>query len=217
MQNQRGCFITLEGLDGAGKSTHVQWLVDRLRDKGLQVLSTREPGGTELGERLRDILLSYDMHAKTEALLMFAARCEHVIQVILPALQQGTWVVCDRYTDASYAYQGGGRQLGSEAVQQLESWALNGLEPDRSWLFDVPLDVARQRLASARAPDRFEKEGAAFFERTRKAYHERVNTQPERLWLIDSTLPIEAIRKQLDAQIDSLVLHWQTRVTGSTA
>lgn len=211
---QRGCFITLEGLDGAGKSTHVQWLVDRLRDKGLPVLSTREPGGTALGEQLRDLLLSCAMQAKTEALLMFAARCEHVNQVILPALQQGTWVVCDRYTDASYAYQGGGRQLGSGAVQVLEDWTLDGLQPDCSWLFDVPLAVARERLASAREPDRFEQEGAAFFERTRQAYHERVAQQPQRLRRLDSTLPIEQVRNELGAQLDELVQQWSTHPAG---
>ncbi len=211
---QRGCFITLEGLDGAGKSTHVQWLVDRLHDKGLSVLSTREPGGTELGERLRDLLLNCAMQAKTEALLMFAARCEHVNQVILPALRQGTWVVCDRYTDASYAYQGGGRQLGSSAVQVLENWALDGLQPDCSWLFDVPLAVARERLTSAREPDRFEQEGAAFFERTRQAYHERVAQQPQRLRPLDSTLPIDEIRGVLGAQLDELVRQWPTHPAG---
>jgi dTMP kinase len=209
MQNRRGCFITLEGLDGAGKSTHVQWLVDQLKDRGFEVVSTREPGGTDLGERLRELLLSCDMHVRTEALLMFAARCEHVHSVILPALERGAWVVCDRFTDASYAYQGGGRQLGEQAVRVLENWALDGLEPDRSWLFDVPLAVARERLSAARLPDRFEQEEAAFFERTRQAYHERAAQQPERLHIIDSTLPVQAIRVQLEAEIDMLVRSWK--------
>jgi dTMP kinase len=190
MQNRRGCFITLEGLDGAGKSTHVQWLVDQLKDRGFEVVSTREP-------------------VRTEALLMFAARCEHVHSVILPALERGAWVVCDRFTDASYAYQGGGRQLGEQAVRVLENWALDGLEPDRSWLFDVPLAVARERLSAARLPDRFEQEEAAFFERTRQAYHERAAQQPERLHIIDSTLPVQAIRVQLEAEIDMLVRSWK--------
>jgi len=215
MRNRRGCFITLEGLDGAGKSTHVQWLVSQLRNKGLEVVSTREPGGTDLGERLRELLLSCDMNVKTEALLMFAARCEHVQSVILPALERGAWVVCDRFTDASYAYQGGGRQLGEQAVRTLEDWTLEGLEPDRSWLFDVPLAVARERLSAARLPDRFEQEEAAFFERTRQAYHERASQQPERLHMIDSTLPIDTIRELLGAEIDSLVRSWKAERQGS--
>jgi dTMP kinase len=140
---------------------------------------------------------------------MFAARCEHVHSVILPALERGAWVVCDRFTDASYAYQGGGRQLGEQAVRVLENWALDGLEPDRSWLFDVPLAVARERLSAARLPDRFEQEEAAFFERTRQAYHERAAQQPERLHIIDSTLPVQAIRVQLEAEIDMLVRSWK--------
>lgn len=209
MQIQRGCFITLEGLDGAGKSTHVQWLVECLRSSGLPVLSTREPGGTELGERLRELLLSCPMSAKTEALLMFAARSEHTSQVILPALEQGVWVVCDRYTDASFAYQGGGRQLGAESVRTLEDWTLSGLQPDRTWLFDVPLDVARARLASAREPDRFEQEGSAFFERTRQAYHARASQQPQRLHIIDSTLAIDVIREQLTGEVNALVAQWR--------
>ncbi|NYT36708.1 dTMP kinase [Allopusillimonas soli] len=208
MEPQRGCFITLEGLDGAGKSTHVQWLVEHLRASGRQVLSTREPGGTALGEQLRDILLHTPMEVHTETLLMFAARSEHTRTVILPALRQGIWVVCDRYTDASYAYQGGGRGLGAAAIQQLELWALEGLAPDRSWLFDVPLDVARQRLSAAREPDRFERQGAAFFERTRQAYLVRAAEQPERLRIIDSTQTIDDIRGQLASELNALIAAW---------
>src|SRR5690606_20494820 len=169
MHTQHGCFITLEGLDGAGKSTHIDWLVEYLRSHGMQVVSTREPGGTVLGEQLRTAVLTEPMHLKTETLLMFAARCEHIETVIKPALADGQWVVCDRFTDATYAYQGGGRQLGARAVEVLEQWVHPDLQPDRTWLFDVPLDIARERLARAREPDRFEREEAAFFERTRQA------------------------------------------------
>ncbi|KAA0911021.1 dTMP kinase [Pusillimonas sp. ANT_WB101] len=212
----RGCFISLEGLDGAGKSTHVPWLVDQLKARGLPVLCTREPGGTPLGEQLRQILLETSMHLKTETLLMFAARCEHVNSVILPALEAGQWVVCDRFTDASYAYQGGGRQLGKSAVHVLEQWAIPGIQPDRTWLFDVPLEVARERLARSRQLDRFEQEGEAFFERTRQAYHQRVQQQPHRFHLVDSTLPIEVVRSRLAAEIDALVSRHDRDIEGDT-
>jgi dTMP kinase len=209
MQNRRGCFITLEGLDGAGKSTHVQWLVDEIRGRGLPVVATREPGGTALGEALRAIMLEQSMHLKTETLLMFAARCEHIEQVIEPALARGDWVVCDRYTDASYAYQGGGRGLGAQPIRALEQWVHPGLQPDRTWLFDVPLEVARGRLAGMREPDRFERENGAFFERTRQAYHERARQCPQRIRIIDSTRPIEAVRRGLAADLQGLLQAWQ--------
>ncbi|MBF6615918.1 dTMP kinase [Pollutimonas thiosulfatoxidans] len=205
MDVQRGCFITLEGLDGAGKSTHIEWLVDQLGQRGLSVIATREPGGTALGEALRELLLHRPMHLKSETLLMFAARCEHVETVIKPALAAGKWVVCDRFTDATYAYQGGGRQLGATAVAALEHWVHADLQPDRSWLFDVPLEVARERLARTRDLDRFEQEGAAFFERTRQAYHDRVAQHPERILIVDSTLPIARIREGLCEDIDALL------------
>ncbi|CUR75541.1 Thymidylate kinase [Achromobacter xylosoxidans] len=156
----RGRFITLEGVDGAGKSTHTEWIAEFLRGQGLEVVSTREPGGTPLGEKLRALVLTDPMGLDTETLLMFAARCEHLHQVIEPALARGAWVVCDRYTDATYAYQGGGRGLGAERVAALETWMQAG-RPDRTWLFDVPLEVARARAwptpasrtaSSAKAP-----------------------------------------------------------------
>ncbi len=205
MHVQRGCFITLEGLDGAGKSTHVQWLVEQLRDRGLPVLSTREPGGTILGEQLRQLVLTQAMDLKTETLLMFAGRCEHLETVIKPALRAGKWVVCDRFTDATYAYQGGGRQLGDSRIGALEQWVHADLQPDRTWLFDVPLAVARERLKHTRDLDRFEQEGDAFFERTRHAYHEQARKHPQRMRIIDSTVSIDAVRRNLAAQIDELV------------
>lgn len=205
MQKQRGCFITLEGVDGAGKSTHVQWVVQQLRAHGLSVVSTREPGGTALGEAVRNMVLTQPMALKTETLLMFAARCEHIHTVINPAIDQGQWVVCDRFTDASYAYQGGGRGLGYDAIHTLETWVHPGLQPDCTWLFDVPLAVARQRLAKSREPDRFEREGAAFFERTRQAYHEQAARNPARMHIIDSSQGIDAIRAELSRQITALV------------
>lgn len=200
----RGRFITLEGVDGAGKSTHTDWIADFLRAQGVEVVSTREPGGTPLGEKLRALVLTDTMGLDTETLLMFAARCEHARQVIEPALARGAWVVCDRYTDATYAYQGGGRGLGAERVAVLEQWMQAG-QPDRTWLFDVPLDVARARLANAREPDRFEREGAAFFERTRTAYHERAKADPNRIHVIDATQSIAQIRTELEAGLRALL------------
>lgn len=200
----RGRFITLEGVDGAGKSTHTEWIAEFLRGQGLEVVSTREPGGTPLGERLRALVLTDPMGLDTETLLMFAARCEHLHQVIEPALARGAWVVCDRYTDATYAYQGGGRGLGAARVAALETWMQAG-RPDRTWLFDVPLEVARARLADAREPDRFEREGVAFFERTRAAYQARAAAEPDRIRVIDSTRAIAAIRAELEAGLRELV------------
>jgi len=200
----RGRFITLEGVDGAGKSTHAAWLADTLRAMGHTVVATREPGGTPLGEALRGLVLSESMTLDTETLLMFAARCEHLAQVIEPALARGDWVVCDRYTDATYAYQGGGRQLGADRVAVLEQWMRPALQPDRTWLFDVPLELARARLANARQPDRFEREGAAFFERTRAAYHARAAAHPDRIRIVDSSRPVEQVRAQLLAELQAL-------------
>ncbi|MVW79916.1 dTMP kinase [Bordetella sp. 02P26C-1] len=200
----RGRFITLEGVDGAGKSTHTDWIADKLRSQGHRVVTTREPGGTPLGETLRGLVLTEPMTLETETLLMFAARCEHVAQVIEPALAAGEWVVCDRYTDATYAYQGGGRQLGVERVAVLEQWMQPSLQPDLTLLFDVPLEIARARLADAREPDRFEREGAAFFERTRAAYHARVQAQPQRVRVVDSSRSIDEIRVQLENELRSL-------------
>lgn len=200
----RGRFITLEGVDGAGKSTHTEWIAEFLRGQGVEVVSTREPGGTPLGEKLRTLVLNDQMGLDTETLLMFAARCEHARQVIEPALARGAWVVCDRYTDASYAYQGGGRGLGAERVAVLEDWMRAG-RPDRTWLFDVPLEVARARLADAREPDRFEREGAAFFERTREAYHARAKAEPGRIRVVDSTRTIAQIRAELEAGLRELL------------
>jgi len=196
--------MTLEGVDGAGKSTHTDWLVGQLRAGGVAVLATREPGGTPLGERLRDIVLAEPMTLATETLLMFAARSEHVARVIAPALAAGTWVVCDRYTDATYAYQGGGRELGAARIAALEA-SLDLPEPDVTWLFDVPLAVAQARMGARGEPDRFEREGAAFFARTRAAYRARASAAPERIRVIDATRSVAAIRTELAAQLQALM------------
>jgi dTMP kinase len=207
----RGLFLTLEGVDGAGKSTHVQWLVDQLAERGVPVVCTREPGGTKLGEKLRALLLHEAMSLECETLLMFAARAEHLQTVIVPALQAGQWVVCDRFTDATFAYQGGGRELGVERIAALEQWVHPGLQPDCTWLFDVPLAVARERLDRTREQDRFEQEADAFFQRTRAVYLARAQQQPARIQRVDATQTIEQIREQLSRQLDQLVT--QRRLT----
>ena len=205
MTMKRGLFLTLEGVDGAGKSTHVQWLVDTLVGLGQPVLCTREPGGTPIGEKLRTLLLHDAMTLECETLLMFAARAEHVRAVIEPALAAGTWVVCDRFTDATFAYQGGGRELGIERIEALERWVHPGLQPDITWLFDVPLEVARERLNRTRDKDRFEQEADAFFLRTRQVYLERAAQQARRFRVVDSTQPIDSIRAQLHRELVRLV------------
>lgn len=194
----RGCFITLEGLDGAGKSTHISWIGQILRSAGVDLLCTREPGGTPLGEELRDLLLNRAMDVRTETLLMFAARNEHWQTRIRPALERGQWVLCDRYTDASYAYQGGGRELGSEAIGTLEDWVQQGQNPDCTVLFDVSLEVSRERLGRGRQQaDRFEREDTAFFERTRQAYLDRVAAEPGRFHVVDSSRDVAEVRADI--------------------
>lgn len=201
----RGKFITFEGIDGAGKSSHVEWLAEQVRQQGHVVHVTREPGGTQLGEKLRELLLNEAMHLETETLLMFAARREHLAQVIEPALSRGEWVVCDRFTDATFAYQGGGRGLDRGKLQQLEHWVHEEIQPDLTLLFDLPLDVARERIALAsRVLDRFEQERADFHERVRQAYIDRANHNPSRIRVINAQRSIEDIRKSLEEIISSL-------------
>lgn len=203
---KRGQFITLEGIDGAGKSSHVTWLADYLGQKGLTVLTTREPGGTPLGEKLRGLLLSEPMHLETEALLMFAARREHVAQVIEPALAAGTWVICDRFTDATYAYQGGGRGLDRGKIVALEQWVHGHLQPDLTLLFDLPCEVARQRIALAtRELDRFELEKAQFHDQVRHAYLERAASHGQRIKILSSDQPLAAIRESIQALLAPLL------------
>jgi dTMP kinase len=195
----RGRFISFEGIDGAGKSTQHAWLVDRLRAQGRQVVATREPGGTPLGEKLRSLLLSEPMHLETEALLMFAARREHLVQVIEPALARGDWVVCDRFVDASFAYQGGGRGLEWAKLERLAEWVLGSLRPDLTLIFDAPVAVAQQRLhAASNSPDRFEQEQAEFFERVRAAYLRIARENPLRVRVIDATRSMDSINKELE-------------------
>lgn len=202
--NRTAKFITFEGVDGAGKSTHLAWFADMLRERGHDVLVTREPGGTPLGERLREILLSQPMRAETEALLMFAARLEHVEEVIRPALRRGAWVLSDRFSDASFAYQGGGRGVPAAKLEILEQWVHDGFQPDLTILFDVPVEVARQRLSANAALDRFEQEKGVFFEKVRQAYLERCRKMPGRFALIDAALPPDRVKDELKVILSSI-------------
>jgi dTMP kinase len=192
-----GKFITFEGVDGAGKSTHIASFADTLRQHGKTVITTREPGGTVLGERLRALLLHEPMDLETEALLMFAARREHLAQVIVPALTRGDWVISDRFTDATFAYQGGGRGMSLDKLSQLEQWVHGDLQPDLTLLFDVPLEVARERLQRTRDLDKFEQEQDDFFVRVRQVYLRRAEAFPHRIRVIDSTRPIADISREL--------------------
>ena len=208
MQPARGRFITLEGIDGAGKSTHVAWIREFLESRAPRVLATREPGGTPLGETLRELLLHHEMTHDSEALLMFASRREHLEQVIRPALSRGEWVLCDRFTDATYAYQGGGHGVDVKRIRELEAWVHGDCMPDRTLLFDVPTQVSRERLArnerEGRELDKFERERATFFERVRAAYLERAGDEPRRFRVIDSSQPIEGVRAKLAAALKDL-------------
>ena len=199
-------FITLEGIDGAGKSTQLPAIEAALRRRGIEFIVTREPGGTSLGEALREILLHQDMSPETEALLMFASRSEHLSKVIGPALEKGIWVISDRFTDASFAYQGGGRGLDYEKLAELEEWVQGGFQPDLTLLFDLPVEIARQRLMKNANLDRFEHEREAFFERVRRAYLERAARFPERFFLIDSGASLQEINVKLEESISTICL-----------
>jgi dTMP kinase len=198
-------FISFEGIDGAGKSTHIQFVADLLAEHGKTVVSSREPGGTAVGEALRALLLHEKMHLETEALLMFASRREHIAQVIAPALARGDWVISDRFTDASFAYQGGGRGLSLAKLDALEAWVHADLQPDLTLLFDVPLDVARARLDATRTLDKFEQEQADFFAACRDEYLRRAAQFPERIMVIDSTRTIAQIQAHLRTIVETLL------------
>ncbi len=200
-----GKFISFEGIDGAGKSTHIDFVADFLRARGKTVVCSREPGGTAVGEKLRDMLLHEKMHLETETLLMFASRREHMAQVIEPALARGHWVISDRFTDASFAYQGGGRGLDRAKMEALEQWVHPQLQPALTLLFDVPLDVARARLDATRNLDKFEQEKQDFFAACRAEYLRRAEQFPERITVVDSTRSIDATRATLGAILEKLL------------
>lgn len=197
----RGKFITLDGIDGAGKSTHLDWLAERLRGRGLEIVLTREPGGTPLGEKLRSLVLSEPMHIDTETLLMFAARREHLTQVILPAIKAGKWVISDRFTDSTFAYQGGGREMPLARIAALEHWVQGDFQPDLTLVFYVPVSVAALRRNNRTQGDRFEQQDQAFFERVSKIYLDRAAQYPRRMRVIDASQSVLDIRKELEEYV----------------
>lgn len=203
----RGLFITLEGGEGAGKTTSIAFVRAFLEQAGKKVLITREPGGTPLGEKIRSLLLEgrEDMHADSELLLMFAARAEHLARVVKPALAASTYVVCDRFTDATFAYQGGGRGVSSARIAALEEWVQQGLRPDLTLLLDIPVDQGLQRAGQRSAPDRFEREAHEFFERVRQSYLAIAAREPRRVKTIDASKDIAQVEQQLRAVLEALV------------
>ena len=204
--SQSGRFITVEGIDGAGKSSHIEWLREYLTNLGHAGIVTREPGGTPLGEALRTMLLNEPMSPETEMMLMFAARAEHLVTVIRPALARGAWVISDRFSDATYAYQVGGRGVPAHKFTALESWVQDGLQPDRTILFDVSVATAQARLHDTRVLDRFEREAADFHQRVRDAYHARAAQFPERIRLVASDVPMAQVREQILLALGDLLV-----------
>ncbi len=200
-----GRFLTLEGIDGAGKSTHLRWLSRFLRRRGIRVKLTREPGGTPAGEQLRRLVLQGRgrLHPETETLLMFAARREHLDKVILPALARGYWVICDRFTDATYAYQSAGSGVAWGKIETLERWVQQSLQPDLTFLFDVSPAIGRRRAGRQRRPDRFEREKQSYYERVRRAYLRRARANPRRIHVINAAVPLPEVRNNLQVLLSS--------------
>jgi len=197
----RGRFITLEGSEGSGKSTNLAYIHQKLHQSGIDVVLTREPGGTPLGEQIRELLLDHRQQAMasdTELLLMFAARSQHLNELILPALEQGKWVLCDRFTDATYAYQGAGRGISEERIATLEQWVQGELRPDLTFFLDLPVDQGLARAGERSTPDRFEREKIDFFERVRQGYLSQAVREPQRYRVVDASVALEQVQAQLD-------------------
>lgn len=196
----KGKFITVEGGEGAGKSSNLAFIRDLLEQSGIEVVFTREPGGTALGEDIRDLLLGHKhtgMARDTELMLMFAARAEHLARIILPALNAGKWVLCDRFTDASYAYQGGGRGIEMSRIRALEEWVQQGLQPDLTLLLDLPIETGLDRAGQRSEPDRFEVEQHAFFERVRSTYLDIARRDSQRVRVINAAVPLAQVQEQI--------------------
>jgi dTMP kinase len=204
----KGKFITIEGGEGAGKSTNIPFIESYLTEKGVELVMTREPGGTPLSERIREILLDKNetaMSDDTELLLMFAARAQHLDQLIRPALAQGKWVICDRFTDATYAYQGGGRAIEFERIAQLENWVQGSLRPDLTIIFDLPVEIGMERAGKRSDPDRFEQENLDFFKRVRQCYLDRAHATPARYAIIDAAPELSEVQASIIRVLDGLL------------
>lgn len=206
---KNGKFISIEGIEGAGKSTQIDFIQNFLQQQGKRVVVTREPGGTKLGEQIRELLLAprdNGMSHDAELLLMFAARAEHIEQVIKPAIARGDWVLCDRFVDATFAYQGGGRGIAYERIKTISDWTLDGLQTDITLLFDLPVETGQQRVVKRQQEkDRFEQEKATFFQKIRDCYLERAKQEPERIKIIDASRDISAVQQQVSTLLDDMV------------
>lgn len=203
----KGKFITIDGVEGAGKSTQIELICSYLHRKGIEVVRTREPGGTDIGEKIRSVLLDLDnkeMHSDTELLLMFSSRNELIQNKIIPALNDGKWVVSDRFTDASFAYQGGGRMLSLDRIAKLENWVLGSFKPDLTFLLDISVEIGMTRVEARNAKDRIEQEERAFFERVRSVFIERSKIYPDRIKLINAERSVDEIQTQIQSIIELL-------------
>lgn len=208
MNTKPGLFITLEGVEGVGKTTNMAFMRDYLLRAGVDLLCTREPGGTPIAEEIRQILLcdrEEPVNAQAELLLIFAARAQHLHNIILPALAEGRWVLSDRFTDATFAYQGGGRNLPTALINQLEALVQHGRQPDRTFFLDLDVDIGLARAHGRSTPDRFEKEDRVFFERVREAYWQRIHQQPQRFAVIDASLGLPDVQRRIAAELDKLL------------
>lgn len=207
-QQAKGLFVTVEGGEGVGKTTNLEFIISYLKDNGISVVSTREPGGTNLSEEIRELLLKpreEKVVEETELLMMFAARAQHLNQKILPAIEQGDWVVCDRFTDATYAYQGGGRGMSVEKIELLETLVQGNLRPNLVILLDVPVDIGMERAKKRGELDRFETEKLDFFQKVRNVYLQRAESQPKSYRIIDASLPLEDVQQQIQIVLDELI------------
>lgn len=201
----KGCFITIEGIEGVGKTTNLQYIESWLQEMGIDYITTREPGGTELGEQLRELLLhGGDVSSEAELLMMFASRSQHLEQLIKPAIEQGKWVVCDRFTDSTYAYQGGGREMDIDGIAQLESLVHKNFQPDLTLLLDAPVEIGRERAAKRSAADRIEAEDLAFFNRVRDMFLYRANQHP-RFNVVDATQSLEGVQTHIKRSLEKLL------------
>jgi dTMP kinase len=204
----KGKFITLEGGEGCGKTSNIEFIVEYLNKRGIDVIKTREPGGTDISEKIRELLLdknNTDLHADAELLLMFAARAQHLQQKILPAIAQGQWVLSDRFTDSTFAYQGAGRGIAYDKIQQLENWVQNGFTPDKTFILDLPIEIGMERAAKRAELDRFEREKMDFFHKVREGFLQRAALKPEIYCVVDASVDLASVQKKIAVELNNLL------------